>query len=170
MSCALCGADMTLQESRHSPVAYFHCAGCGRWVASNYGEEALRSHTARLASAGRRSLGGAEDVEFDRIKSRLTAFLAAIDASDPYQALGVAASATDEAIRARFHELALAHHPDRGGDVAEMQRYAQAYERICQGRERLGRVSREPPPQPTVRCEPRRPQAVVARPPGPGRR
>ncbi len=162
MSCALCGQAMTLQQSRNSPVSYFHCAGCGRWVASNYREEALRSNTARLAPERAQGQERPREEDFDRIKARLAAFLAAIDARDPYQVLGVSPADSDASIRARFHELALAHHPDRGGDLAQMQRYAQAYEHICQGR--LSRVPREVA-APAVRCAPRFSPAVK-----PGRR
>ena len=135
MSCALCGKAMSLRQSRNSPVSYFHCAGCGRWVASNYREDVLRSNTARLSDEAIDGDGrNAEQAEFERIKSRFSAFLAAIDERDPYQVLGVSPADSNAAIRERFHALALTHHPDRGGDVAQMQRYAQAYERICQGR------------------------------------
>lgn len=147
MSCALCGKPMSLQQSRNSPVSYFHCAGCGRWIASNYREDVLRSNTARLSPEVSPESGrNAEEAEFARIKSRLAAFLAAIDERDPYQVLGVSPADSDASIRERFHELALTHHPDRGGDVVQMQRYAQAYERISQGRlSRLSIVERDRP-------------------------
>lgn len=165
MSCALCGKAMSRRQSRNSPVAYFHCESCGRWVASNYRDEALRSNTARLTpTSPMRAVRSVQEVDFDRIKSRLTAFLSAIDERDPYQVLGVSPSASESAVRARFHDLALSHHPDRGGDVAQMQRYTQAYERITHGH-----ISRPPMPAntpPEVRITPRA-VAVVKR---PGRR
>lgn len=164
MSCALCGKVMSLRRSTESPISYFHCAGCGRWIASNYGTEALRSNTTRLTqgepTSGRAALG----VELERAKSRLADFLKAIDERDPYQILGVSPCASQETIRARFHALALDHHPDRGGDVLQMQCYTQAYERICDGQ--LGRLSPEQS-KPSAPCTP---HISSARNAGPGRR
>ena len=41
--------------------------------------------------------------------------------------LGLADTATPEEVKARWRELASTHHPDRGGDAAEFNRYRQAY-------------------------------------------
>jgi curved DNA-binding protein CbpA len=42
--------------------------------------------------------------------------------------LGLHRGATVEEIKARFRELALQHHPDRGGDAAAFQRVKDAYD------------------------------------------
>jgi curved DNA-binding protein CbpA len=70
--------------------------------------------------------------------------------------LGVPPSASEEAFKSRFKELALAHHPDRGGDPAQMRRYLKAYDQIRNGK----RVSQ--PPQP-VRAQAQPPRLRRAR-------
>ena len=46
---------------------------------------------------------------------------------DPFDALGLAPGASAEEIRSRFRELALVHHPDRGGDARVMAGLLLAY-------------------------------------------
>jgi len=48
--------------------------------------------------------------------------------------LGVPPSASEETVRARFKELALQHHPDRGGDPETMRRLILAYDQIRSGK------------------------------------
>lgn len=48
--------------------------------------------------------------------------------SGPFLALGLTASASREEVKARHRELALRHHPDRGGDAGEFRRVQAAYE------------------------------------------
>lgn len=127
LTCELCNSPMTVQRSASSPMVYFYCAGCNRWVASNYGEDLLKTGT---AASGHRAASAAHDADFARVKNRLTRWLAFLEESDPYQVLGLPPSAPEETVRARFRELALANHPDRGGDPAQMRRVLAAYDRI----------------------------------------
>jgi DnaJ-domain-containing protein 1 len=73
---------------------------------------------------------------FDQVKERLENWLSALDAKDPYRALGVSPADTQERIRERYRELAVANHPDRGGSIEKMREINDAYERISQHRER----------------------------------
>ncbi len=140
LRCELCDAPMSCETppGKGKAVRYYHCARCGRWVASTYGEELVKAHTASDAS-GRFA---PRPYDLDPIKDRLARWLASLDESDPYFVLGVPPSASEEAVKSRFKELALAHHPDRGGDPAQMRRYLKAYDQIRNGK----RVSQ--PPQP----------------------
>lgn len=47
---------------------------------------------------------------------------------NPYEELGLSASATDEEIRQKYKSLAQQHHPDRGGDEEKFKRIKFAYE------------------------------------------
>jgi hypothetical protein len=117
---------MTVQGSKASPVRYFHCAGCGRWASSTYREELLRTGTARVDRGERHD----ESAEFEKVKGRLAVWMARLEESDPFHVLGLPPSASEETVRARFHDLAFEHHPDRGGDAAKMRRVLAAYDRI----------------------------------------
>ena len=48
---------------------------------------------------------------------------------------------TDE-VRARFHQLALEHHPDRGGSEEQMRKINSAYERALATRSGSGETPR----------------------------
>ncbi len=48
-------------------------------------------------------------------------------------ALGLEEGADEAAIRRRFRELAMRHHPDRGGDPERFQAIRAAYERLLEG-------------------------------------
>lgn len=49
---------------------------------------------------------------------------------EAYAALGLGRGATLEQVLRRFRELALRHHPDRGGENSEFVRIRRAYEAI----------------------------------------
>ena len=49
-----------------------------------------------------------------------------------FATLGLGPTATLAEVKARFRELAMVHHPDKGGDAAEFRRLRDAYERIVQ--------------------------------------
>ncbi|AKU89800.1 hypothetical protein AKJ08_0187 [Vulgatibacter incomptus] len=73
------------------------------------------------------------EARFQQAKSRLEAFLRRLDEDDPWFVLGVPPGASLETVRARFRELALRHHPDRGGDPVQMQRITRAFDTIRGG-------------------------------------
>ena len=74
--------------------------------------------------------------DFEAVKHRLERWLASLDDKDPYRLLGVSPMATDVQIKARFRELAMEVHPDRGGSVERMREVNLAYEKILQHRAR----------------------------------
>ncbi len=49
---------------------------------------------------------------------------------DPYEVLGLSASATQKEIRSAWAKLCREHHPDVGGDVNVLKRINAAYERL----------------------------------------
>ena len=129
LRCELCETEMSSEMPPGKSVRYFHCAHCGRWVASNYGDELVRAHTAcasRPHAAVNRDLG--------RVKESLASWIKDLDERDPYFVLGVAPSASADRVRERFHELALENHPDRGGDAAQMRRLIVAFDQIRDGK------------------------------------
>jgi hypothetical protein len=67
---------------------------------------------------------------FDAIKARMTAWMQRLDSEDPYRILDIEPSASADAVRDRYRELASKHHPDHGGDPAKMRQVNQAYERL----------------------------------------
>ena len=127
LCCELCETAMTPHGGASSPERYHHCATCGRWVASTYREELVRGRTARVVAT---EPPPAAKLEFDKVKERMARWMSALEESDPYRTLGLAPSSSDDAIRARYRELALAHHPDRGGDPVAMRRVIEAWDRI----------------------------------------
>ena len=53
------------------------------------------------------------------------------EARGPLSVLGLTTAATFAQVKARHRELALQHHPDRGGDAAEFRKIQAAYEVAC---------------------------------------
>ena len=147
LRCELCESPMSCETppGKGKSVRYYHCVRCGRWVASTYGDELVKAHTASTES----DRVPAVPYDLDPIKERLSRWLASLDESDPYFVLGVPPSASEETVKTRFKQLALEHHPDRGGDAAQMRRYLKAFDQIRNGR----RVSQPPQPvRPPVRA------------------
>jgi hypothetical protein len=142
LCCELCATPMTLQVTPGSLVRYFHCPQCGRWVASSYGDALVRSGIAREAP---RPSSWRAPGELDAVKQKLQSWWRALDETDPYLVLGLHPSSPIERIRERFHELALLHHPDTGGDPDQMRRILAAWERIRQAKR---------PPQEPVKMRP----------------
>lgn len=58
------------------------------------------------------------------------------DEQSCYAILGVDSSATSSEIRQAYRKLALAKHPDRGGDPAEFARVSKAYEVLSDSKAR----------------------------------
>ena len=130
VECTHCGVRM----SGHSgpSIKYFRCGSCHRWVSSTYTEvfradAKMRTHPVREKTEG--------EQRFLAAKDKLEAWLAAIDEQCPYRVLGVSPSDAPEVMRARFRELALERHPDRGGSEAKMRELNLAYEKILRHRE-----------------------------------
>lgn len=45
----------------------------------------------------------------------------------PFAVLGLTEAATPDQVKAKWRELAAQHHPDKGGDAGEFQRFNKAY-------------------------------------------
>lgn len=131
VECTHCGVRMTLHRGQR--VKYYRCGSCHRWVSSVYAD-VLRSD-AKMRTHPMRDTSEADE-RFMAVKGNLDRWLAALDEQDPYRALGVSPHDSHETIRARFHELAMERHPDRGGSVEKMRELNAAYERILRHRER----------------------------------
>ena len=153
LMCELCEIPMSCETPPGQAVRYFRCSRCGRWVASTYGEELVRAHTAREEKPE----GVASSYDLGPIKARLTQWLDRLDERDPYFVLGVPPSTPEDQVRARFKELALVTHPDQGGDEAAMRRLIAAYDRIRSGK-RL-----PDPPQPVSVPRPAAPRVATRR-------
>ena len=126
LECTHCGVELTQSPRSESPVRYFCCPRCGRWQSTMYAQDVLRKHAGmRFAKPEPR-----REPSFEQVKARMDAWMARLDREDPHAVLGVSPRASPDQVQTRYRELALAHHPDRGGDAGEMQRINQAYERI----------------------------------------
>jgi len=144
VDCTHCGVRMTSSASADGG-AYYSCPRCRGTYASFYGEVFDRAAGARRA---RESLDEDRDPRFEQVKRRLEAFLRRLDEQDPWYVLGVPPGASLEEARGRYRELALQHHPDRGGDEAQMRRFTRAYDAI---RRRLAHGKlRRPSPTPAL--------------------
>lgn len=131
VECTHCGIRMTTQHTAGSPVRYFHCARCHRWVSSLY-TEVFRADAKFRTRAPR----PAAPTAFDQVKARLERWLNALDDQDPYRMLGVSPFDTEERVRERYLELAREHHPDRGGSADKMRALNEAYEKVQSHREK----------------------------------
>ncbi len=148
--CRQCGLPLILIQSGQSPVGYYRCPRCDRQIATSYGE-ALR-HTARPhASATDRAEAELRESELRGVRERLDRWLAKAEGSDPFLTLGLRPNANLSEARERFHELALQHHPDRGGNAEQMRRLIEAFDLV---RDRLSKAARNGPaeaPRPAPR-------------------
>ncbi|HSP77571.1 MAG TPA: J domain-containing protein [Myxococcaceae bacterium] len=131
VECTHCGVRMTSQVGTR--VKYFRCGSCHRWVSSTYtdvlrADAKMRTHPVKEKTAS--------DERFLAAKEKLSRWVAALDDQDPYRVMGVSPLDSAERIRARYRELALERHPDRGGSAERMQELNVAYERILRHHER----------------------------------
>lgn len=131
VECTHCGVRMSGHAGPR--IKYFRCGSCHRWVSSTYTEvfrsdAKMRTHPVREKPE--------QEARFLAAKDKLEAWLAALDEQDPYRVLGVSPLDPPEVVRARFHELALERHPDRGGSEAKMRELNVAYEKILRHRQR----------------------------------
>jgi hypothetical protein len=125
LECTHCQVVMTPAPQGESRVRYFCCPSCHGWATTMYSDAVLRHAGARLHRPAPR--GG---VDFEAVKQRMSAWTARLDREDPFQTLGVAPNTSADVVRERYRELAHRHHPDVGGDSAEMGRVNDAYQRI----------------------------------------
>lgn len=107
--------------------AYYSCPSCSRTYSSTYPEVFQKAAGARPQDTRPPS---PDEERFARVKARLEAWLRRLDEQDPWYVLGVKPGTTLDAVRARYREQALLHHPDRGGDAATMRRITRAYDAI----------------------------------------
>ncbi|WP_257459078.1 J domain-containing protein [Archangium lipolyticum] len=131
VECTHCGVRMTGHSGPR--VKYFRCGSCHRWVSSTYtdvfrADAKMRTHPVKEKTES--------DERFIAVKDRLEQWLAALDDQDPYRVLGVSPLDSADVVRARFRELALERHPDRGGSEAKMRELNVAYEKILRHRQR----------------------------------
>lgn len=132
IECTHCGRVMSQHQGSGQTVKYYRCSGCHRWVSSHYSDVFKVD-----AKVRRNPIKEPETTaRFDEVKDRLERWLTALEDQDPYRLLGVSPGDTLDQIRARYRELALIRHPDRGGTVDSMRELNVAYERITQHRER----------------------------------
>lgn len=132
VECTHCGIRMTAQPGIYSKEKYFRCSSCRRWISSTYSDvlkadAKVRTYPVKEAAT--------QDQTFEGVKDRLERWLAQIEDQDPYRLLGVSPLDSPDAIRARFRELALERHPDRGGSAEGMRELNAAYERILRHRQ-----------------------------------
>jgi hypothetical protein len=132
VECTHCGVQMTSHMGSSGQVRYFRCASCHRWVSTMYRD--VLGADAKVRALRPHPMGARED--FAQVKDRLERWLAALEEKDPYRALGVSPVDSTDAIRVRYHQLALEKHPDRGGSPDEMREINDAYERIVHHRDR----------------------------------
>lgn len=132
VECTHCGIRMTTHLGSGQRVRYFRCASCHRWVSSTYTEVFQADAKVRTHKISDEP----KEPRFEEVKDRLERWLRALDDQDPYRTLGVSPLDPPEVVRARYRELALASHPDRGGSEAKMRELNVAYERILHHRER----------------------------------
>jgi hypothetical protein len=157
--CRQCGLPLILIQSGGSPVGYYRCPRCDRQTATSYGE-ALR-HTARPhATQTDRAEAELRESETSQVRAKLDRWLARAEGSDPFLVLGLRTNASLPEARDRFHELALQHHPDRGGNAEQMRRLIEAYDLIRDRLSKAARAAPEPVPSPA-----KRPSGLVKRKP-----
>jgi hypothetical protein len=151
LECTHCRRPLTRHDGSGGVVRYYQCPGCYRYVTNTYAE-VLR---AGASFRSRQRADEEKEREFTAVKARLEHWLQMLDEQDPYLALGLSPDAPTREVRARFHQLAMQAHPDRGGSPAEMRKINAAYERVLasraarvrEGQPEVARASRALPPR-----------------------
>ncbi len=128
VECTHCGVRMASHLGSGGLVRYFHCPGCQRWSTSMYAE-VFRADTKLRPRAT--SVGEASSAS----KLRVQQWLQSLSIKTPWQVLGCRPSDSEQAVRERYLALAREHHPDRGGDGAQMRALNEAYAQILEVRE-----------------------------------
>jgi hypothetical protein len=131
VECSHCRVPMDEHLGSGGQVRYYRCRSCLRWVSSTYAE--IFRADAKFRAKDRVDAEPGE-TDFAAVKGKLERWLASVDDRDPYRALGVSPLDSEDAVRQRFKDLALLHHPDRGGSAERMRELNLAYERILRHR------------------------------------
>jgi hypothetical protein len=126
LACRRCGEQLSVSRAEGSPVTYYRCNCCGMTV-SSADLAALRA-VARTIEDGTGT--AQDDTEIDEWRRRLDAFNAHANQTDPFQRLGLPPDATLGEARERFHTLAMAQHPDRGGEAEALGAIVDAFDRV----------------------------------------
>lgn len=137
VECTRCREPMRVVPSAKTDLHYFVCPRCRTRLASAY-QEVLRAGTAARVRRDRPDESAGRVDAWARIRERAERFQSRLEATDPYRVLDLPPSADLGAVRARYHELAARHHPDRGGDPERMRRVIDAYKII------RGKIARAP--------------------------
>ena len=145
--CLACNLPLILVRSAQSPVGYYRCPRCDRQFATPY-EAALRAAARPHPSDAAREAGERHERELREVRERLERFLARAEGADPFLTLSLRPTATLAEARERFHDLAMCHHPDRGGDAEAMRRIIEAYDAVRDRLARAARTEARPPPPP----------------------
>jgi DnaJ-domain-containing protein 1 len=67
-----------------------------------------------------------------KLKASASEFVYHLNESSVYEVLGLDVSATDAEVRKAYRNLAMQHHPDKGGDKELFQTITEAYEKILE--------------------------------------
>lgn len=143
VECTFCKVRMSAYQGSGGQVRYHRCTSCRRFLTSTYRE--VLGAGAGFRARTRPPLAVEDEPQFTQVKDRLERWLSALDDQDPYRTLGVSPMASDEEVKSRYRELALARHPDRGGSADQMRAVIDAYERIARHRQQR-RAERSPLP------------------------
>lgn len=102
------------------------CFACDRWRNVEENMHAISKTIDALRGIGRWGTG-------DMIEQAFTGFAALPAPEQPWQALGLTTSTpTREQVEEAYRRLAMKHHPDRGGNPAEMARINSARDRLLE--------------------------------------
>ena len=86
----------------------------------------------REREEARRATEGQWHAQNERLWEEIRARLAGSTSVECFAALGLEPGATLDEVKRRHRELAMEHHPDKGGDAKDFARYQAAYERACE--------------------------------------
>ncbi|RMG12440.1 MAG: J domain-containing protein [Deltaproteobacteria bacterium] len=119
---------MEVRPSAIPGLAYYVCPRCRRRLCSD--EPALLHQASGSPRRRAREADAAARQRWAEIRARMDAWVRRLDATDPYQVLGLRPRTPFHLVRRRFHQLAALHHPDHGGDPARMRAILEAYQAI----------------------------------------
>lgn len=108
------------------------CFACDRWNKVEDNMQAVRHTIDALRGIARWGTGDMVDAAFSGFKA--LPYESIITAPPWWNVLGVESHTESEVVQARYRQLAMKHHPDRGGDQDLMSRINAAYESFKQER------------------------------------